>query len=225
MTPRVKICCIGSVEEAQLAIRHGAAALGLVSKTPGGPGAISDSLIAEIADSVPPPVATFLLTSLQSVEAIVAQQRRCRTNTVQLCDRLLHGSYAELRLALPGIGLVQLVQMTDEASISEALGVAIHVDALLLDSGNPAPAVKGVAGTGSTHNWRMSQRIAARSLKPVFLAGGLREENVAQAIGEVAPFGLDVSTGVRTAGRLDEAKLRGFFAAVTADLAAEARRL
>jgi phosphoribosylanthranilate isomerase len=55
---------------------------------PSGPGVISEEEIARIAVTVPPPIATFLLTSEHSPEAIVAQQRRCRTNTLQLCDHL-----------------------------------------------------------------------------------------------------------------------------------------
>ena len=69
-----------------MAIEAGASALGLVSAMPSGPGVISEEQIAEIAATIPPPIASFLLTSQQSVQAIVAQQRRCRTNCIQLCD-------------------------------------------------------------------------------------------------------------------------------------------
>jgi len=61
--PRVKICCISSIEEARLAIEHGASALGLVGQMPSGPGIIEDELIYEIARVAPPPISTFLLTS------------------------------------------------------------------------------------------------------------------------------------------------------------------
>lgn len=209
---RVKICCISSVEEAWAAIRCGASALGLVSAMPSGPGVITEAQIAEIAARVPPPIATFLLTSLQDPEAIVAQQRRCRTNTVQLCDRLAPEAYPVLRRGLPGISLVQVVHVTGEASVAEAEAAAAHVDALLLDSGNPALAVKELGGTGRVHDWRLSRRICARVSVPVFLAGGLRPDNVAEAVRRVAPFGLDLCSGVRTDGRLDEEKLRRFFA-------------
>ncbi len=84
--PRVKICCISSVEEARLAVQMGASALGLVSHMPSGPGVIPDELIAEIAHSVPPPVATFLLTSLREADAIVQQHTVCQTSTLQLVD-------------------------------------------------------------------------------------------------------------------------------------------
>jgi len=210
----VKICCILSVEEAQMAIAHGASALGLVSAMPSGPGVISEEQIAEIAAGVPPPIATFLLTSLQSVEAIIEQHARCRTNTLQICDRLTSGTHTELRHALPGIGLVQVIHVMDETSVAEALTVAPHVDALLLDSGNPSLAVKELGGTGRVHDWTLSAEIVRRSPVPVFLAGGLKPHNVADAIRAVRPFGLDLCTGVRTDGRLDESKLAAFFAAV-----------
>ena len=216
MRPRVKVCCIASVEEARLAVECGASALGLVSEMPSGPGVIPEELIALIAARVPPPVATFLLTCRQEAASIVEQQRRCRVNTLQLCDRVPAEVYAELRAQLPGVSLVQVVHVGGEESFEEALGVARHVDALLLDSGNQSLAVKELGGTGRTHDWRVSRRIVEASPVPVFLAGGLRAENVAEAVATVRPFGLDVCSGVRTEGHLDEEKLRRFFAALAA---------
>lgn len=209
--PRVKICCISSVAEARLAVHYGASAIGLVSKMPSGPGVIFDELIAEIAITVPPPVATFLLTSEQSVEAIIRQQRRCGTSTVQICDRLIDGTCADLRRAMPGIRLVQVVHVSGTESVEEAVRVASQVDAILLDSGNQSLAVKELGGTGRVHNWELSRTIRERIAVPVFLAGGLRAENVRAAIDMVRPFGLDLCGGVRTDGKLDEAKLANFF--------------
>lgn len=216
LPPRIKVCCIASVEEAWAAIRAGASALGLVSSMPSGPGVISEALIAEIAAAVPPPIATFLLTCGQDTEHIIAQQRRCRTNTVQLCDRLTTGSYADLRRAMPGISLVQVIHVTGEESLEEALSVAPHVDALLLDSGNQSLAVKELGGTGRVHDWSISRRIREQVRIPLFLAGGLREHNVGEAIRQVGPFGLDLCSGVRTEGRLDEEKLARFVERVRA---------
>ena len=211
VTPRVKICCISSLDEARTAIGHGASALGLVSAMPSGPGVIAEELIREIARMTPPPIATFLLTSSQNADEIIDQQRRCHTNTLQLVDRLTSGSYQDLRRALPGIGLVQVVHVTGEASVEEALALALHVDALLLDSGNPTLPVKELGGTGRTHDWSLSRRICAQAGVPVFLAGGLKPENVAEAVRHVRPFGLDLCSGVRTDGRLDADKLTRFF--------------
>lgn len=211
---RVKICCISSIEEAALAVRHGASALGLVAEMPSGPGVISEACIAEIAATVPPPVDTFLLTSRTDPAEIAAQHARCRTTTVQICDRLPKHGHAALRKLLPGVSLVQVVHIADQASVDEALSVAAQVDALLLDSGNQGLAVKELGGTGRTHDWSLSAQIVERSSVPVFLAGGLHPGNVGDAIRSVRPFGLDLCTGVRTNGRLDKRKLGPFMAAV-----------
>lgn len=212
--PRVKICCIASPAEARLAVEAGASALGLVSAMPSGPGVIDEDTIARIVREVPPGVASFLLTSRQDVAGIVLQQRHTRADTLQLVDALPAGAHAELRAALPGIRLVQVIHVTGEESLAEAAAVAPQVDAILLDSGNPAAAVKELGGTGRTHDWSLSRRIRDAVGKPLFLAGGLRSANVAQAIAAVAPYGLDVCSGVRSDGRLDAAKLDAFFGAL-----------
>jgi phosphoribosylanthranilate isomerase len=194
-----------------MAIAHGASAIGLVSAMPSGPGVISEETIAEIAAVIPPPTATFLLTSLYEPRLIIEQQRRCGTNTIQICDRLEPGAHAELRRALPGVSLVQVIHVTGEESLAEAITVAPEVDTLLLDSGRRAGAVKELGGTGRTHDWEISRRIREAVGVPVYLAGGLRAENAAEAISTVRPFAVDVCSGVRTDGMLDENKLIAFF--------------
>ncbi len=210
MVPRVKICCIASEAEASLAIRLGASALGLVSEMPSGPGVIAEKTIRRIAEGVPPGVSSFLLTSRQDVDSIVAQQKRTGVSTIQLVDELSPGSHEELREALPGIRIVQVIHVIDEDSVEEATSVAPQVDALLLDSGNPKLAVKELGGTGRTHDWALSRKIRDAVPIPVFLAGGLTASNVRAAIEEVSPFGVDVCSGVRTDGKLDETKTEGF---------------
>ncbi|MGD9549208.1 MAG: phosphoribosylanthranilate isomerase [Candidatus Krumholzibacteriia bacterium] len=213
---RMKICCISSVAEAKLAVRLGASAIGLVSEMPSGPGVIPEARIREIAATVPPPIATVLLTSRVSSADIIAQQKRCRVNTLQICDRIDLGAYADLRGALPGIALIQVVHVTGEESVSEALEVGPLVDAILLDSGNRSLPVKQLGGTGRTHDWELSARIVAQTPVPVFLAGGLNSENVLEAVRKVRPFGVDVCSGVRTADQLDEGKLERFMSQVRA---------
>ena len=200
--------------EAAVAVAAGADAVGLVSRMPSGPGPISESAIAGIAAAVPPGVATFLLTCEQTAAAIIAQQRRCGANTIQLVDELEPGAHAELRASLPGISIVQVIHVRDETAIREAVAVAPGVDAILLDSGNPSLAVKELGGTGRAHDWEISRAIRDTVTIPVYLAGGLNAGNVASAIGTVMPFGVDVCSGVRTDGALDEGKLRSFMRAV-----------
>src|SRR5580704_17015103 len=214
-SPRVKICCISSIGEAALAVECGASALGLVSHMPSGPGVIGDELIAKIAATVPPAIGTFLLTSRQRVAEIIEQQRFCRTNTIQICDHLAVDTHRDLKEALPGISVVQVIHVTGPESIEEAARIAPHVDAIRLDSVNQKLAVKELGGTGRTHDWTLSRTIRERIGIPLFLAGGLTSENVGQAIEEVGPFGLDLCSGVRTDGKLDATKLTRFFSAVT----------
>ena len=213
--PAVKICCIASLDEARLAIDAGAAALGLVSAMPSGPGVIDEGTIAAIAAAVPREIETFLLTAHTDAAAIVAQHRRCRTTTLQLVDALAPRELRDLRRALPRVRLVQVVHVTGASALDEALAVAPLVDALLLDSGNPALAVKQLGGTGRTHDWSVSREIVDRAGVPVWLAGGLNPGNVAEAIATVRPHGLDLCNGVRSEGRLDGAKLRAFFDAAS----------
>jgi phosphoribosylanthranilate isomerase len=181
---------------------------------PSGPGPIPEERIAEIAKTVPPGIATFLLTSKQDPSVIIDQQRRCRTNTLQLVDAVPTSVYTRLREALPGIAIVQVIHVRNKGSVDDALRVAQHVDGLLLDSGNPTLAVKELGGTGRIHDWSISAMIRGSVPVPVFLAGGLTAENVAAAIAAVQPFGVDVCSGVRTNGTLDEQKLKHFFEAV-----------
>jgi phosphoribosylanthranilate isomerase len=216
VVPRVKVCCISSISEARDAIALGASALGLVSAMPSGPGVVHDDTIAEIIATVPPPIATFLLTSATDAHAIIAQQRALRPSTLQLVDHLDADVHRALRAALPGIALVQVVHVEDATSVSYALRVAPFVDALLLDSGRLNAPVKELGGTGRTHDWALSRQIRERAGKPVFLAGGLHAANVAHAIAAVEPFGLDLCSGVRTDGALDVAKLSHFMQQVRA---------
>ncbi|HAK79416.1 MAG TPA: N-(5'-phosphoribosyl)anthranilate isomerase [Runella sp.] len=214
--PRVKICCISSVAEARLAVAYGASALGLVGKMPSGPGVITDDLIAEIAQQVPPPISTFLLTSETSVASIIEHHQKVNTTTIQIVDALAEGTYRQIRAQLPAVKLVQVIHVIDERTVEEAIEIAQHVDALLLDSGNPNLQVKELGGTGRVHNWALSRKIRESISIPLFLAGGIRAENVREAIETVEPFGLDLCSSVRSNGQLDEQKLATFFEAVFA---------
>jgi phosphoribosylanthranilate isomerase len=212
--PRVKICCISSVEEARIAIKYGASALGLVGHMPSGPGVIKDELIKEIAATVPPPISTFLLTSETKAEDIIAHYRKVHTSTIQMVDALADKQYQKLRDELPNVKLVQVIHVIDANSVKEAIEVSEFVDAILLDSGNPNLSVKELGGTGRIHNWDLSREIRDRIDIPLFLAGGLNKNNVRQAMETVQPFGLDLCSSVRTDGKLDKKKLEEFFKAI-----------
>jgi phosphoribosylanthranilate isomerase len=201
-----------SIEEVWLAVEAGASAVGLVSPMPSGPGPISNEKAAE----VPPGIDAFLLTPLQTVEELVEQNRLVRARTLQLVDELPPGAHAELRRAMPGVKLVQVIHVLGEESFAAAEAVAPHVDALLLDSGNPALKVKELGGTGRRHDWAISRRIREAVDVPVWLAGGLNPDNAREAIETVGPFALDLCSGIRSGEGydLDPELLDAFMAAV-----------
>ena len=216
MRTRLKVCCISSRAEASLAINVGAAAIGLVSAMPSGPGVIPETLITELAALAPVGVAAVLLTSLGTADALIEQQRRCRADVLQLCEVVPPDDLRRLRDVLPGVRLMHVVHVAGEASIAEAVAVAPLVDALLLDTGTRAGAVRELGGTGRTHDWSVSARIVASTDRPTFLAGGLHAGNVAEAIATVRPYGVDVCSGVRANGILDRDRLQEFTAAINA---------
>lgn len=193
-----------------MAINYGASAIGLVSEMPSGPGVIPEDLITEIALSVPKSISTFLLTSKRDTASIIEQQIRCKVNTIQLCDSLAEGDYTDFRKEIPGINIIQVIHVVDKSSVEEAISIAPLVDGLLLDSGNVKSSIKELGGTGRTHNWALSRAIVKSSQTPVWLAGGLNPENIIAAIEAVSPFGVDICSGVRSDGKLDELKLSQF---------------
>jgi phosphoribosylanthranilate isomerase len=193
-----------------MAIRHGADAIGLVSEMPSGPGVISNDCIEEIAARVPPGVSTFLLTSSREIDVIVDQQRRFGVDTIQLCDGLPPGSLSELRRIMPEVSIVQVIHVVGEGALEEARQAAEEAHALLLDSGNPSKSVKELGGTGRIHDWTLSRAVRDQVGIPIWLAGGLTPENVAEAVRQVQPFGVDVCSGLRIDGHLDEDRLDRF---------------
>ena len=213
-TPRVKICCISTIEEAWIAINHGASALGLVSEMPSGPGVIQEPLRAEIAGMIPPFVSSVLLTSKRSPSEIIEQHRRCGTNALQICDDFSPEALDEVRRALPGVDIIKVIHVQCEGSIEEAETVSPHVDGILLDSGRREGSVVELGGTGRTHNWEISRRIVEAVEASVILAGGLNPGNVSEAIRLVKPYAVDVCSGVRTGGSLDSDKLQSFMSQV-----------
>ena len=214
MRTRIKICCIASIDEAQLAIAAGADALGLVAAMPSGPGPIPDARIAQIAAWTPPPVATFLLTSETTAQAIAEHVRATQPSTVQIVGHIDPGEVEKLARLLPHVRRVQVIHVEGPEALNLIPAYAPHVHAFLLDSGRPGAAVPELGGTGRTHDWSVSARFVRASPRPVFLAGGLDDTNVADALRQVRPYGIDLCSRVRTDGKLDVMKLALLMAAV-----------
>ena len=214
MKVKVKICCISSIEEAALAIAHGATAIGLVGRMPSGPGIITDELIHSIAKTVPPPIDSFLLTSETTAEKVIEHHKKVNTTTIQIVDALTDRQYHKIREAIPHVKLVQVIHVLDEKAVQEAIEISEWVDAILLDSGNPNLSTKVLGGTGKTHNWDLSKKIRENISIPTYLAGGINKDNIRNAIEHVQPYGIDLCSSVRTNGQLDERKLESLFKAL-----------
>jgi phosphoribosylanthranilate isomerase len=220
---RIKICCLASHEEAALAIRAGADAVGFLGAggMPSSRRAIDDRQVAAIIARVPPPVATFVLTSEGTAERIAKRVRAAGASTVQIVAHLAAGESEQLAKLLPTTRRVQVIHVEDESALELIPTYAPHVHAFLLDSGRPSLPTPEYGGTGRTHDWSVSAEFVRRSPLPVFLAGGLTPENVGEAIDRIHPFGVDLCSGVRTDGRLDRDKLEAFVSAVHAADAAQ----
>lgn len=204
------MCCIGSVEEAAIAITHGADAIGLVADMPSGPGIIDDDRIREIAAFVPPKVETFLLTSRDTADGIADHVDYCATSTVQIVRHIAPEEHQKLAQRNPAVRRVQVIHMQDPDALALLDVYQPWVHAFLLDSGRPGAGVVELGGTGRTHNWDLSAAFVRRAAVPVWLAGGLNAGNVNEAMTTVAPSGLDLCSGVRVDDRLDAALLDEF---------------
>ena len=215
----IKICCISSEDEVQLALRYGIRNLGFVSEMPTRVGVIPEALIRDLVQLVPSGVRTFLLTNEYDVSRIVEQQSFTCVNTIQLVSRVTEGALVDLRERLRNVSLVRVVHVTGIEAVEEARKVAPYVDGLLLDSGNPDKPEEGLGGTGRTHSWELSTEIVKLVEKPVFLAGGLQPDNVGEAISKVRPYGVDVCSGLRPDGKLSESMLAQFVEAVRTGVA------
>lgn len=216
MRTRIKICCIADAAELRQAVVAGADAVGLVGPMPSGPGAIPLERAAALARLVPPGVTSVLLSSRRSADELARDVLEVRPLALQIVDRVEAATRRALRRAFPWLRLVQVVHVEGPEAVEEARAAARDADALLLDSGRPAAAVPELGGTGRTHDWGIARAIVEAMPVPVLLAGGLVAENVAAAIRAVQPYAVDVCSGVRSAGRLDPAKLGAFMAAVAA---------
>lgn len=214
MRTRIKVCGIASADEARLAVAAGVDALGFNCVGPSSPRHVADPTVAAITALTPPPVATFLLTVERTAEAIAADVRRTRSSTVQILWNIDPAESARLAEIEPDLRRVQVVHVESRAALEMIQAYSPYVHAFLLDSGSPNAATPELGGTGRPHDWAISAEFVQASPLPVFLAGGLTPANVGAAIRQVRPFGVDLSSGARTAGRLDPVKLADFALAV-----------
>ncbi len=213
----VKICGIQSFEEASAALDCGATALGfLVGLTHRAEDGIAEAAARGIVRRLPAGAEAVLVTHLRDPERVAALAASIGARTMQVHDDMTIPDLRRLRALAPGARLLKAVHVTGEDALGRALACAADADALVLDS----RTADRLGGTGRTHDWSVSARIvAAVAPLPVYLAGGLRPENVAEAIARVRPTGADVNSGVEDKiGRKDPARMRAFVASAMAGL-------
>lgn len=207
MTPapvRVKICGLTNTDDAVFAAEAGADALGFVFY-PTSPRRVTPEQVAEIIRRLPPYVRTVGVFHNQDEQAIRAVVEQCGLDAVQLqgeeppalCERL-------------GSRVIKAIHMKDRDSLA-AMGT-YKVRAFLLDTYSPPGTGGQPGGTGRMFDWSLA--VAAKPYGRVIVAGGLTPENVRQAVEQVQPYGVDVSSGVeRSPGRKDPEKVRRFVTA------------
>ena len=187
---RVKICGITREADLRAAVAAGADAVGVVTDVPvETPREVAPERAAELVAAVPPFVTSVLVTMPEDPERTVALAEAVAPDVLQV-----HGSL--------GVGDVAYLSAKTDATLLKAVSAgeaerarryADVSDALLVDSDE-------AGGTGRTHDWSRSRDLVADLDVPVVLAGGLSPANVAEAVSTVAPFGVDVATGVEAAG-------------------------
>jgi phosphoribosylanthranilate isomerase len=219
MGVRVQIAGVSSVEEALELERAGADALGFTVRLPSGVhDGLTEAKARSIIAALPPFISSVAITYIDNAQEAANLSRYLGVNTIQLHGEFPARELEMLRAAMPHLKIIRPVMVTGEEALSDARALERRVDALILDTYDPATGRRGA--TGMTHDWQLSRRIVEAARVPVILAGGLTPANVAAAIRTVRPWAVDVHTGVEDSdGRRDLRKMRDFIAATRATVA------
>ena len=211
MPPFIKVCGIRSVEEAAGAVDAGATAIGiLVGVAESVPDRVTPDVGKKIAASVPGGVTTVMVTHLTDPEEVADIAGYMKVRAVQVHGDMDVRGLRTLRSLLPGVLIIKTIHVTGDEAAFRARDYAAAADMLLLDTA----AGGKIGGTGVTHDWSVSAEIVESSRVPVILAGGLNPENVAAAIEQVKPHGVDANSGLEHGdGSKDFEKIKAFVAA------------
>lgn len=211
MPPFIKVCGIRSVEEAAGAVDAGATAIGiLVGVAESVPDRVTPDVGKKIAASVPGGVTTVMVTHLTDPEEVADIAGYMKVRAVQVHGDMDVRGIRTLRSLLPGVLIIKTIHVTGDEAAFRARDYAAAADMLLLDTA----AGGKIGGTGVTHDWSVSAEIVESSRVPVILAGGLNPENVAAAIEQVKPHGVDANSGLEHGdGSKDFEKIKAFVAA------------
>lgn len=193
---KVKICGVTNKEDAHLVVDSGADMLGMIVDVPvETPRKISIDEAEEISKEIGDALDIVVVLCPGSVGEVETVVRRIDPFGVQL-----HGFESEeflksVREALPDVKLIKTVHVAENGTIHGVMPEEDYVDFILLDTFSAQ-----IGGTGKKHSWAKSREIVEHSAIPVILSGGLKPENVEEAIKEVQPYGVDVASGVESSG-------------------------
>src|SRR5215468_656792 len=210
MPVRVQIAGVSTLEEAVALERAGADALGFTVRLPSGVhDGLTEAKARGIIAALPPFITSVAITYVDTARAAVELCRYLGVTALQLHGPFPTQELPLIRAALPHLKVIRAVHVTGPEALAQARALERRVDALILDTYDPATGRHGA--TGKTHDWALSRQIVAALRTPVILAGGLTPENVAEAIRTVQPWAVDVHTGVENPdGTRNFAKLREF---------------
>ncbi|MBI3615237.1 MAG: phosphoribosylanthranilate isomerase [Candidatus Omnitrophica bacterium] len=197
----VKICGITNRKDSLAAAEAGADAVGFIF-VPASPRAVTREVVSEILPSLPPTVLTVAVVANESPEFIQGLLRVCPLKGIQF-----HGEETpEEVLRFKGqVRLIKAIRVQDTQSL-EQIPRFQGVDAIVLDACQPGAR----GGTGTPFDWQLAVQAKAHGI-PVIVAGGLNPQNVADAVTQVRPYGVDVTSGVELSpGRKDPALIREF---------------
>lgn len=206
-TVRVKICGITRKEDLDAAAAAGADAVGFVVGATASPRNLSLETAEKLFRQVPPFVESVLVTVPTSINELAETCRKLNPDAVQIHGENLR-SPAVIREGLPKTPLIKAVNAIPPNVLEAASAASRIFDAVLLDSLTNGQ----YGGTGTVHDWELS-KLVKRAIhpKPLILAGGLKPENVAEAVRVVQPYAVDVSSGVELQpGIKDSQKIMNF---------------
>ena len=197
---KCKICGTNTVRDLEIAVAAGADAVGfIVGTTHKSEDSITPAEAREMIRLLPPFVSGVVVTHLTAPEDLVCLVEETACSVLQIQDMVPVETLTLLRERFPHLCLIKAVHVVDEFSVATAKALEPYADAILLDS----RTADRLGGTGITHDWSISAKIVSAVSKPVILAGGLKPENLFEAMSVVKPYAVDVHSGVKQDGVRD----------------------